>query len=292
MPHAPRLNLTILAGTLAAVLSPAVVAQDLTLDGRIGRIERILENQSGSNLMLQMQQLQTEVQALRGMLETQKIEIEKLQRQQRDQYLDIDSRLGASRPAAPATQPDGSAIIGNAQPTLPPGMVDASGGGLDTPPAPAQPDASGAAPDTSGPIGIPSLPAPETTGGSERDAYSAAFALLKERQYDQAKDAFNNLLQRYPQGEFTDNARYWLAETYYVQRNYPAALAEFDRLIKLTPSSPKVPGAMLKIGYIQYDQKAYDQARESLEKVISTYPKSTEARLARSRLERLGEGGQ
>ena len=47
---------------------------------------------------------------------------------------------------------------------------------------------------------------------------------------------------------------------------------------------------MLRIGYIQYDQKAYDQAKVSLEQVIKTYPNSTEARLARSRLEQIGKG--
>lgn len=291
MQHPSHFRLTVLVGALSVALSPVVLAQDLTLDGRIGRIERILENQSGSNLMLQMQQLQTEVQGLRGTLEAQKIEIDKLQRQQRDQYLDIDSRLGASRPAAPATPTDGAAPAGDTTPALPEGMIDASGGGLDTLEDTIQRDPAAAAPIAPGPIGIPSLPTPETVGGNERDAYSQAFSLLKERQYDPAKDAFNDLLQRYPQGEFTDNARYWLAETYYVQRNYPAALTEFDRLIKLHPSSPKVPAAMLKIGYIQADQNANEQARESLQKVISSYPKSTEARLARSRLERLGEGG-
>jgi tol-pal system protein YbgF len=137
-------------------------------------------------------------------------------------------------------------------------------------------------------VGIPSLPSPETTGGNERDAYRTAFELLKERQYPQAADAFNDLLRRFPQGEYTDNARYWLGETYYVQRNYPAALAEFDRLVQLNPTSGKVPGAMLKIGYIQYEQEAFDQARAALDAVVAQFPDSTEARLAKSRLERMG----
>ena len=137
-------------------------------------------------------------------------------------------------------------------------------------------------------VGIPSLPTPETTGGNERDAYGAAFDLLKQRKYPQAVDAFNDVLRRYPQGQYTDNARYWLAETYYVQRNYPAALAEFDRLVQLNPGSSKLPGALLKIGYIQYEQQAWDQARVALKQVIAKYPDSTEARLAQGRLEKLG----
>jgi tol-pal system protein YbgF len=138
-------------------------------------------------------------------------------------------------------------------------------------------------------MGIPSLPSPESTGGNERDAYAAAFEFLKERNYDQARDAFNDLLRRYPQGQFTDNARYWLGETYYVQRNFPAALAELDRLVQLSPDSPKVAGALLKIGYIQYEQGDYDQARATLEEVVTRHPKSTEARLAQSRLERIAQ---
>jgi tol-pal system protein YbgF len=250
----------------------------ITLEDRVARMERILENQRGSDLMLQLQQLQHDMQELRGLVETQSFELQKLQRQQRDQFLDLDARLGSADPAGEG--PGGA---------LPGGAIDASGSDL-RPPVGSQEPAPVTAPVPSSPaaVGIPSLPTPETTGGNERDAYRTAFELLKERQYPQAADAFNDLLRRFPQGEYTDNARYWLGETYYVQRNYPAALAEFDRLVQLNPNSSKVPGAMLKIGYIQYEQEAFDQARAALNAVIQQYPDSTEARLAKSRLERIG----
>ena len=282
--------LPFIACALLAALQSTVLAADSELEGRVGRLERILENQSGSDMLLQLQRLQMEMQELRGMLETQRFDIDKLQRQQRDQYLDIDSRLGSARSASQGGQSGGAPVNGHPQPTLPEGVIDASGTDLQVPTEGAAPIPSTTPPPVdSGPVGIPSLPLPETLGGSERDGYSNAFSLLKDRKYDEAKDAFNDLLRRYPQGEFTDNARYWLGETYYVQRNYPAALAEFDRLVQLNPNSPKASGAMLKIGYIQFDQKAYDQARVSLERVVKSYPNSTEARLAKSRLERIGE---
>jgi len=271
----------ILIAALAAVFSPAAGAADPLLEGRVERLERMMEIQSASDLMLQMQQLQQEMQELRGLVETQQFELQKIQRQQRDQFLDIDSRLGGGEPNAPALpgsgQPEGAETI------------DASGMEL-KPPVGSEPPPPVTAPTPSSPgaVGIPSLPAPETTGGNERDAYRDAFELLKQRKYPQAVDAFNDLLRRYPQGQFSDNARYWLAETYYVQRNYPAALAEFDRLVQLSPTSGKVPAAMLKIGYIQYEQEAYDQARAALQQVVAQYPDSTEARLAQSRLEKMG----
>ncbi len=266
-------------------------AGPLLLEDRVARVERILENQSASDLMLQMQQLQQEMQELRGLVETQGFQLQKLQRQQRDQFMDIDARIGDGESGAPAgngAEPGVAAQPGS--PAAPEaGAIDARGLDL-RPPAGNEPPPQVTAPTPSSPraVGIPSLPSPETTAGNERDGYRDAFELLKQRKYPQAADAFNDLLRRFPQGQYTDNARYWLAETYYVQRNYPAALAEFDRLVQLSPTSAKVPGAMLKIGYIQYEQEAYDQARAALKQVVSKYPDSTEARLARSRLERMG----
>jgi tol-pal system protein YbgF len=266
-----------LTGVLFVAVSFDIHAQDLSfapdIESRISRMERILNNQSGSDLVLQVQRLQTEIQELRGLLEAQQLTITKLERVQRDQYLDIDSRLEATRPissnipnAPAAEETAGNNTVANeSPPKATPALV---------PPAP---------------NGIPPLPLPESQSGNERDAYGAAFSLLKERKYNEAKAAFDALLRSYPQGQFTDSARYWLGETYYVQRNYPAALDEFNRLIQNHPNSPKVVNALLRIGYIQFDQKAFTQAKASLQQVISRYPNSTEARLARSRLERISE---
>lgn len=278
-----------LSAAFLLLISSTPLLADPDLAGRVGRIERILENQTGSELLLQMQRLQTEMQELRGMVEQQRFDIDKLQRQQRDQFIDLDSRLnGARGPVAPSAMPESG--MDGARPALPAGVVDAAGvetpSDVTTPVVPAAPPT----PSTPGAIGIPSLPTPETQGGSERDLYSQAFELLKERKYEESKAALNELLRLYPQGEYADNARYWLAEAYYVLRDYPSALAEYDRLVQLTPNSPKVPGAMLKIGFIQHEQRDFEQAKATLELVISRYPNSTEARLARSRLERMGSG--
>jgi tol-pal system protein YbgF len=278
---------------IAALGAATVDAADTFIEDRLARIERIMENQSASGLMLQQQQLQQELQELRGLVETQQFEIQKLQRTLRDQYLDIDARLGPGKdgtaPANAAATP-GTPQASAAQGTIaqPGGAINAAGTELQ-PPVGSEAPAPVTAPVPSSPraVGIPSLPSPETTGVSERDAYGTAFDLLKQRNYPQAVEAFNEVLRAYPQGQFTDNARYWLAETYYVQRNYPAALAEFDRLVQLHPTSAKVPGALLKIGYIQYEQEAWDQARTALKQVIAKYPDSTEARLAQGRLAKI-----
>lgn len=287
----PFTHALICAGTLAAALAGPADAADPMLEDRLGRLERMVENRGGSDMMLQMQQLQQEMQELRGLVETQQFELQKLQRQQRDQFLDIDSRLGAGADQAPP--PDQPDMPGGSDLTAPPaGAIDVSGGGLQPPAGvPTDPVITAPTPSSPGAVGIPSLPSPETLTGNERDAYQQAFELLKQRKYAEAVTALNDLLARYPQGQFADNARYWLGETYYVQRNYPAALAEFDRVVQLHPGSTKVPGALLKIGYIQYEQEAWDQARAALQQVATRYPGSTEARLAQSRLEKISRAG-
>ena len=277
---------TATTGTLS--LGPA--AATTLLEDRVARLERIMENQSASSLTLQIQQFQQEMQELRGLVETQQLEIQKLQRQLRDQYLDIDSRLGTGKGTdAPATGLPESGTAGTAPAD---GSIDVSGKDL-KPPAGTETSApapvTAPTPATPGAVGIPSLPSPETMGGNERDAYRDAFELLKQRKYPEAVNAFNDLLRRYPQGQYTDNARYWLAEAYYVQRNYPAALAEFDRLVQLNPTSARVPAALLKIGDIQSEQDARDQARNAYKQVITRYPGSTESQLAQKRLQKLGQ---
>ena len=110
MTHArPALNL--LAALIALAATATASAADPLLEDRLARIERIMENQSASGLMLQQQQLQQELQELRGLVESQQFEIQKMQRQLRDQYLDIDSRLGAGK--GPDSPPAGAPTLGH-----------------------------------------------------------------------------------------------------------------------------------------------------------------------------------
>lgn len=242
--------------TLRAILTILILA--------IGPTPPALADQRLSDLLLQIQRLQQEVQQLRGQVELQQHEISTLKRQQREQYVDLDSRLqGRSAASDQKTASGKGRLIGKGS------FEPAAGGG------------SGVPPTNSGSAG--------STG--EKESYRIAFDLLKQRDYDAAVRAFEDLLARYPNGEFADNARYWLGETYYVKRDYTAALAQFQRVLANYPISPKVPGSMLKIGYIHYDQNDWKRARATLRDVAEKFPDSTEARQAESRLDRMTREG-
>lgn len=287
---------------LALLSAPIAVAANPALEARVARIERMLNERSLSDLVLQIQQLQQEVQDLRGQVETQQY---LLRRQggpgpglstspslSSGPSGSIDDRFGSSRLQGGPSDPmgrinarlPGSGVGALAQP----GDSEAQ---LGSPPNQPQQVSTAPAPASSG-GGMLGLPPPETSAGGERDLYRDAFNLLKARDYPAASDAFGEMVNRYPQGQYADNGRYWLGEIGYVTQDYSAAQAEFNRLVTDYPLSSKVPAAMLKLGYVYYEQDQLGEARSVLEEVVQRFPDTTEARLAQGRLDRMQrEGG-
>ena len=230
-----------------------------------------------ANLVIQVQELQDEVRNLRGQLEEQARELENLKRRQRDQYLDLDQRLSDARNSQPVTTGG-----------LPGTAATSAQGSTMIPPAEDAPEVREPLTTESSVTGIGEPLAqsqkPASTAAEEKAAYDQAFQALKELRYADAAEKFQSFLDLYPNSEYSDNAQYWLGESYYVTRNYDIALAAFQNLMDRYPESPKVPDALLKMGYTHYELKQWDSARAALTQVQESYPDTTLARLAESRL--------
>ena len=248
------------------------------------------DNQAIVDLVIQVQQLQDEVRTLTGRLEDQSAELKRLSDRQRDQYLDLDSRINSSRSSA-GTPMVSQPAVAAATPS------SASPSGTSTSAATGVPALGPTqdVPDVRDPLDTPSavtaLPVPQVEARSvvgspeaEKAAYDAAFQSLKQLQYADAAEQFSAFLKDYPASDYADNAQYWLGESYYVTRNYDYALESFQALLSKYPDSPKGPDSLLKIGYTHYELKQWDQARSALEQVEAQYPGTTLARLAASRL--------
>ena len=126
---------------------------------------------------------------------------------------------------------------------------------------------------------------------SDREDYQAAFDLLKEGRYEEARGAFEQFLSDYPDSQLAGHGQYWLAETYYVGQDFNAALPAFGKVIADYPASRKLPDALLKTGYCHYELEQWSQAREKLTEVTQKYPETTAARLARQRLAQMQSEG-
>ena len=279
--HKPVLRLLCLVPALGvsfSLMAAEPPAKTASLEARLERIERQLDNRGLVDILVKLETLQNEVRKLRGENEVLAHKLEEMKKRQRDLYIDLDRRLvqleRGGRAAAPTAAPAATT----------PATVET---------APAVPSPSvvpGGKPTTAtrrAPPPAPPAPVVAAASETEQQAYQQAFNLLRELKYDKASKAFREFLKKYPDGRYAHIAQYWLAETNYAQRRFKQAIADYQTLIDKYPDSPKLAEALLKIGYSQYELKNYAAARETLERLIASYPGTTEAGQARNLLQKI-----
>lgn len=232
------------AALLAAV--PLAQAQVEVVDSepeRTGQSEEAGGSATGnfqSELFFQLQTLQQEVQQLRGMVEEQANELQKLKQQRMDDYLDLDKRIGAL----------------------------SEGGGSNA-------DLDAGSPRRRNSSDEERL--------SETQKYRDAYQLLRDRDIEEAINAFEDYLDEYPEGNFAGNSHYWLGEIYLLNEDLEQAQTWFERLLEDFPDDRKRADAQYKLGRVYHQQGNDQQARELLEDVASGT--SDASRLARQYLE-------
>lgn len=117
-----------------------------------------------------------------------------------------------------------------------------------------------------------------------KDIYMAGYQAFREGKTAQAREDFSSIINNYPENEYSDNARFWIGETYYKEGNYTDAILAYEDLFKHNPNSDKVPGAMLKQGLSFYSIKDEKTGNIILEKLVEKYPDSEPAKLALKKL--------
>jgi tol-pal system protein YbgF len=130
--------------------------------------------------------------------------------------------------------------------------------------------------------------APSQPGANAGSLYNAAYDAYLKGDYDAALREFQEYVASFPKSELTDNAYYWMGETYYRQRRYGQAIEQFDVVLKRSPASDKAAPAILKKGYSHLELGQRSQGVAQLRQVILKYPATDEARFARERLREIG----
>lgn len=264
---------------LIVIFSTHINARELSIQQRLAKVEKLLEQQSGSrtntaDVVIQNQKLQQQVAELKGIIEEQNYQIEKLKEKQKLLYIDMDSRLAELE-------------SGKVNSTAPPQGVNVA----------TESDAIGSDIDSSEGQMVENNSMNEVVDNNSmqqepvlstfQDDYDIAFAHLRGGRFLESARAFEDFIQKYPNNELTDNAYYWLGESYYVKRQYPQALSAFMMLTDKFPDSAKAADSWLKIGYSYYEMDDFIKADETLKKVINNYPNTNIARLAKNRLRQL-----
>lgn len=134
----------------------------------------------------------------------------------------------------------------------------------------------------------PPVAVPEPGATDPVALYDRAYSDFQGGSYDLSILAFRRYVEAFPSTDQTDNATYWIGESYYRQQKFQQAADQFDEVITRFPGSDRVPSALLKKGYAYLELGKRGQGVLQLQHVIREYPGSDEAQLARQRLEELG----
>ena len=142
-------------------------------------------------------------------------------------------------------------------------------------------------PETS-PRPAPVEPRPAPTV-SPQEAYSMAYNDYLKGNYDLAIESFKLYRQQFPESPLADNALYWIGECRYSQRKYEEAIDAFDELILAYPQGDKAAAAHLKKGlsFIELDRRP--EALAALKILIAKYPLEEESRIAQDKIRELTE---
>ncbi len=202
-------------------------------------------------LLNQMETMQQEVMELRGLVEEQANAIDRLEKENRDRYLDLDRRISQL----------------------------AAGGSSST--SVKVPGVSSGSSATQLPAVIGEVTAGSAQSGASGEAlYQDAFQLIRDRKFPEAVAGLKKYISEHPTGDYVDNAQYWLGEVHLAQGDLGEAEAAFLRLIKKYPLSSKIDDATYKLGQVYDRQGKTAKAKSFLKKTIKDFPGSSAARLA------------
>ncbi len=118
--------------------------------------------------------------------------------------------------------------------------------------------------------------------------YSSVYNDYLMGNYDLAIAGFQDFLANYADSEYSDNASYYLGVCYTEKGYYEQATQAFDQVINLYPTADKTPTAYYKKAFVLQQLQLDVEAVETLTKLVTIFPDSQEAVLARQQLESLG----
>lgn len=122
---------------------------------------------------------------------------------------------------------------------------------------------------------------------SERKAYDAAIALLRQGDYLQSQSALEQFMLNYPTSGYKPSVLFWLGNAQYANRQFKAAQASFAALVASYPSHARVPESKLALANCQLELKDLKGAKATLKELTVSHPDSEAAKTADQRLKAL-----
>ena len=260
-----------------------------------------LAQMSESDMVVKLEQLESDVRRLTGAVE---------ELQYRNQQLEQALRAlqgGGPAAAGPAARPGPAATPAAPTPGPAPGRRSDVFDPQQNPTAPGAPRPLGSpAAVAGGPISEPPAPIPGVPGENQpgapldlgtmptntnapgqqvatlppsqtpRDEFDLAYGYVLRKDYSLAQQAFQDFLKKYPSDPMAGEAQFWLGETLFQSKNYQSAAEAFVTMTKKYPTSPKQPDALLRLGQSLAALQQRDLACVTLAEVAKKFPRAAQ----------------
>ncbi len=222
-------------------------------------------------LLGRMEQMQAEIQQLRGTVEDQSQTIFNLKQRQGNIYSDLDQRIQeltatATPTALDPNESNQNGIDNYSARTAEQNIVEPATSTIN----------NNSQEDIAPPV------------ANQKEIYETALETLRNGHNVRAITAFKSLLNDFPEGEYADNSQFWLAAAYKANQDKNAAKVAFTKLITQYGASSKVPNALLQLGYLALEKNNNAQAKDYLTKVTVNFPGTTAAHFAKKKLISMG----
>ena len=123
--------------------------------------------------------------------------------------------------------------------------------------------------------------------GNAKESFESSFELLRKGDYVSAEIALREYIKDFPMGSYTDDAKYWLAESLFSQDKFSEALDIFNEIIIEYPGSEKMMESILKSGFSYQELGDLSSAEAIFMRVIRDYPNSSTSSLAEEGLKKI-----
>ncbi len=124
----------------------------------------------------------------------------------------------------------------------------------------------------------------EPEKNTQQRLYDFAKKLFDDGEKENARIQFENFINKYPDSDNADNARFWIADSYYSEKWFEKAILEYQKVLEQYPKSNKLAAARLKQGYSFAELGEKANARLILQELLKKHPGSNEAKYAKKKL--------
>ncbi len=121
------------------------------------------------------------------------------------------------------------------------------------------------------------------------DLMAQAMNSFEEKNFVNAVENFQKIVDRYPYSQYSVDAALRLADCYYFQREYDTAFDAYNEFQRLHPKNSNLPYVLYQMGLCHLDQTSTidrdqyhtQQAKEHFERLVNAFPQSEYAAKAK-----------